>query len=91
MDADHDILEVVVARRRRQVLEADQQVLAAGRDAGQDLMASDGLSVANEWKTSRSSAAPSVPLARVTGTPALRLAGPPVPGVTKLRLSGRLP
>src|SRR5918995_5719671 len=37
-DADHDILEVVVATGARQVLEADLQFPASRRDAGQDLL-----------------------------------------------------
>jgi hypothetical protein len=76
--ADHDILEIVVARAGRQVLEADQELAAVRRHAGQDL----GDATDNT---------PSVALMRTGGVPPLALAGVPPSGAMKERLSGRLP
>ena len=43
MDLDHHVLEIVVAGGARQVLEADLQVVAALRHAGQDLVGAAGI------------------------------------------------
>ena len=86
MDGDDDILEVVVARLARQVLDADQQARLPGTTPDRTWLACPGLRSAREWKMMAVESRPRRALQH-QGLASVDVE----PGITKDRLSGRLP